>query len=67
MAIKSIIAIMTVMAIQTIIYLFGIEPGIECKELVLGSFRGTVHVSLINAEVAKTVTSLLRYLCLSLA
>ena len=25
-----------------------------------GSLRGTVHVSLINAEVAKTVTSLLR-------
>ena len=32
-----------------------------------GSLRGTVHVSLITAEVAKTVTSLLRYLCSSLA
>ena len=32
-----------------------------------GSLQGTVHVSLINTEVVKTVTSLLRYLCSSLA
>ena len=32
-----------------------------------GSLRDTVHVSLINAEVAKTVTNLLRRRCPSLA
>ena len=37
------------------------------RNLFQGSLWGIVHISLINEEVAKTVTSLLRCLCSSLA
>ena len=32
----------------------------DARDLFKSSLQGTVHVSLINAEVTKTVTSLLR-------
>ena len=36
LVIKTVMAIVTVLAMETGIHLSGIEPGIKCKELVLG-------------------------------
>ena len=36
LAIKTVMGIVTLLAIETDIHLSGIEPGIECKELVPG-------------------------------
>ena len=36
LAIETVMAIVTVLAIKTDIHLSGIKPGIKCKELVLG-------------------------------
>ena len=34
LAVQTVIAIMPLLAIETVIHLFGIEPSIKCKELV---------------------------------
>ena len=74
MAIVTILAIETDIhgycdrtGLETDIHLSGIEPGIDCKELVREQPQDTVHISLFNAEVTKTVTSILRCLGSSLA
>ena len=36
LAVQTVMAIVTLLAIKTDIHLFGIEPGIKCKELVPG-------------------------------
>ena len=69
LAIETVMAIVTVLAIETdmaIVTALAIETDIHARNSFQGSLRGTVHVSFINAEVAKTVTSLLRR-CPSLA
>ena len=36
LVVQTVMAIVTLLAIETVIYLFGIEPSIKCKKLVLG-------------------------------
>ena len=60
----AIIDIITILIVVAILDLSGIEPGIKCEGRC---YKVASLASVINAEVAKTVTSLLRLLCLSLA
>ena len=59
-------AIVTVLALKPTFIFPELNRVSNAKNLFQSSLRGTVHVNLINAEVAKTVASLLRR-CLSLA
>ena len=67
LVIETDMAIVTVLASKPTFIFPELNRVSNARNSFEGSLRGTVHISLINAEVAKTVTSLLRCICSSLA